>query len=66
MTKANLDEIRNKALPIPKEAGVTRSSLFGSFVRGENREDSDIDILVDFPRERDLRTYVAKRILCNE
>ena len=59
MTKANLDEIRNKALPILKEAGVTRSSLFGSFVRGENREDSDIDILVDFPRGKGLFEFVG-------
>ena len=37
-------------MPILKEAGVTRSSLFGSYVRGEQREDSDIDILVDLPK----------------
>lgn len=48
--KANIDEIKEKALPILKEAGVTRSSLFGSYVRGEQREDSDIDMLVDLPK----------------
>jgi hypothetical protein len=59
MTKTNLDEIKNKALPILKEAGVTRSSLFGSCVRGENREDSDIDMLVDFPRGKGLFEFVG-------
>lgn len=59
MTKANLDEIKNKALPLLKEAGVTRSSLFGSYVRGENREDSDIDMLVDFPRGKGLFEFVG-------
>ncbi|MBI2011476.1 nucleotidyltransferase domain-containing protein [Candidatus Daviesbacteria bacterium] len=34
----------------PKEAGVTRSVLFGSYVRGEAKEDSDIDILVELPK----------------
>lgn len=47
--KVNIEDIKQKALPILKEAGVTRSSLFGSYVRGEQREDSDIDMLVDLP-----------------
>ncbi|MEK6901239.1 MAG: nucleotidyltransferase family protein [Nanoarchaeota archaeon] len=59
MTKINLDEIRNKALPILRKAGVTRSSLFGSLVRGENREDSDIDMLVDFPRGKGLFEFAG-------
>jgi uncharacterized protein len=28
--------------------GVKRLGLFGSFVRGEQREDSDVDLLVEF------------------
>ena len=28
--------------------GVRRIGLFGSFVRGERRPDSDVDLLVDF------------------
>jgi predicted nucleotidyltransferase len=35
-----------------KEFGVERIGLFGSFIRGENREDSDIDFLVDFDKEK--------------
>ena len=57
--KTNLEEIKRKAVPILKEAGVTRSSIFGSYVRGENREDSDIDILVDFPRGKGLFEFVG-------
>jgi len=52
--KTTLAYIKNKALPILKEAGVTRSALFGSYVRGDNKEDSDIDILVDLPRGKSL------------
>lgn len=58
MTQAKLDEIKNKALPILKEAGVIRSSLFGSYVRGEEREDSDIDMLVELPRGNSLLDLV--------
>ena len=30
---------------------VTRAWLFGSYARGEQREDSDVDILVDFDHD---------------
>jgi len=35
-----------------KKYGVQRIGLFGSFVRGENTNDSDIDLLVDFDKEK--------------
>jgi len=57
--KAGLEEIKKKAIPILKGAGVTRSSIFGSYVRGETREDSDIDILVDFPRGKGLFEFIG-------
>lgn len=34
---------------IQKEYGVTGLCLFGSVARGDNRPDSDIDLLVDMP-----------------
>ena len=34
--------------------GVIKAALFGSFVRGEAFEDSDIDILVEFEKGRSL------------
>jgi predicted nucleotidyltransferase len=46
MKQLTIDQIKTKALPILKEAGVIRSSLFGSYVRNEEREDSDIDMLI--------------------
>jgi hypothetical protein len=35
-----------------KKLGVRRIGLFGSFVRGEQRPDSDIDLLVEFASGR--------------
>ncbi len=55
----NIKQIKNKILPILKEAGVVRSSLFGSVVRGEAKKDSDIDILVDLPRGKTLFDLVG-------
>lgn len=57
--KSDVVDIKNKIVPILKEAGVTRSSLFGSYVKGEEKEDSDIDILVDFPRGKGLFEFVG-------
>lgn len=34
--------------------GVRRLALFGSISRGDARPDSDVDLLVDFDRGRDL------------
>lgn len=46
-------------MPILKKAGVTRSSIFGSYVRGEAKKSSDIDMLVDVPRGTGLFEFVG-------
>lgn len=45
----HIEEIKHKIIPILKQAGITRSSVFGSYVRGEQHSKSDIDLLVEFP-----------------
>lgn len=50
----NLNEIKEKALPLLKKAGVLKSSIFGSVARGENLPDSDVDILVELPEGASL------------
>jgi len=57
--KVNINQIREKAVPILKNAGVTRSAVFGSYVRGEEKENSDIDMLVDFPRGKGLFEFAG-------
>lgn len=56
--KTDLENIKNKALPILKEAGVTRSAIFGSVVRGEAKKHSDIDMLVELPQDKSLLDLV--------
>lgn len=60
--KITIDQIKKKALPILKEAGVTRSALFGSYVRGEEHGESDIDILIDLPREKSLFEFIDLKL----
>jgi len=60
--KYNIQQIRDKVLPILQEAGVTRSSIFGSYVRGEQRDDSDIDILIDLPKNKSLFDFVGLKL----
>ncbi|MBI5358249.1 nucleotidyltransferase domain-containing protein [Candidatus Amesbacteria bacterium] len=53
-----LTDIKNKALPVLQEEGVIRSSIFGSYARGENTIDSDIDVLVELPKGKSLLDLV--------
>ena len=57
--KNNIDEIKQKILPILQEYGVKRTALFGSCVRGEMQDDSDIDILVEITKDISLLDFVG-------
>jgi uncharacterized protein len=57
-TNVTIEQVKKRILPLLKEAGVLRSSLFGSFIRGEQTEESDIDILIEFPKGKSLLDLV--------
>lgn len=48
--KIDTGQIKTKILPVLKKARVTRASIFGSYVRGDETEDSDVDLLVEVPK----------------
>ncbi len=54
MQNLEIQKIKELVIPILKSKGVLRSSLFGSFARGEAGSESDIDILVELPDDRSL------------
>ena len=64
----NTDEciqILNENMPyIRNEYGVTGMCLFGSVATGDNKSDSDVDILVDMPPKiilmTDLKEFLEK------
>ncbi len=71
-TQIRIEQIKRKILPILKQAGVTKSSIFGSYVRGDQTKKSDIDILVELPKgsslldliglEMELKKVVGKKV----
>ncbi|MBR0296088.1 MAG: nucleotidyltransferase family protein [Paludibacteraceae bacterium] len=48
-TQEYIDLLRLQIPILRKRYGMTSMSLFGSVARGEQHEDSDVDILVDMP-----------------
>ena len=56
---AKIETIRKKIIPVLEKYGVTKASLFGSFARGEEKRNSDIDLLVEMPLDASLFTIVA-------
>ncbi len=48
MTRSNIISILRKHQTELTRLGVKSLSLFGSFARGDDRPDSDVDILVEF------------------
>jgi predicted nucleotidyltransferase len=42
-----IDEIKKISVPIAQKYGVKKLALFGSYARGEQRETSDIDFLIE-------------------
>ncbi len=62
MNAVFLNDIKRKVLPILKKADVKKAAFFGSYVRGDNTKDSDIDILVDLPRGKSLFDLAGLKI----
>ena len=42
-----IEKIKSKIVPVLKKNKVTKAGIFGSYSRGEQRKDSDIDIVVN-------------------
>ena len=49
-----IEPVREKIIDILRNNGVKRASFFGSIVRGEMTEESDVDLLVKFEGRRSL------------
>jgi len=50
---------RDAVLAIAARHGVSKIRLFGSVARGEERPDSDIDLLIDIAEDRGFDDYLA-------
>ena len=50
----DIDKIKNISVPIAQKYGVKKLALFGSYARGEQKETSDIDVLIEKGEIQDL------------
>lgn len=51
-----INEIKEKTIPIAKKFGVDELSLFGSYARNEQTENSDVDFFIE---SGELKGYFA-------
>jgi predicted nucleotidyltransferase len=58
--------IKKKIIPILKRYGVKRAAIFGSFVRGKAKKNSDIDILVEIEKDISLLDFVGLKLEIEE
>jgi len=61
-----IESIKEKIIPILKQYDVKRAAIFGSYVRGEAKEDSDLDLLVEFKGEKSLLDLAGLKIELEE
>ncbi|TYP53801.1 nucleotidyltransferase family protein [Thermosediminibacter litoriperuensis] len=66
----NLGYIKEKIVPLLKENDVVNAAIFGSYARGEEKPDSDLDIIIKFREEKiktlfDLIKLVNCKIKCD-
>lgn len=58
----SVEDIKGKILPVLQRFDVVKASLFGSQVRGDASETSDIDLLVEFSGTKSLFDLVSLKL----
>jgi len=56
---SKIDTIKEITVPILREYGVERASLFGSAARGEDSSESDVDILVSIKKPMGIFEFMG-------
>ncbi len=65
-----IQRIKKKIVPTLKKYGIRKAGIFGSYVRGEQKKRSDVDILIEFNDslltlvgiERELKKALGKKV----
>ncbi|MBS3123906.1 nucleotidyltransferase family protein [Candidatus Woesearchaeota archaeon] len=57
--KNNLQNIKRKIIPILKKNGVIKAGIFGSYARGEQKKNSDVDVLIKYKNKKSLLDFVG-------
>jgi predicted nucleotidyltransferase len=54
-----IEELERKIIPVLRRHPVKRAALFGSVVRGEMKDESDVDILVEVDKSLSLLDFIG-------
>ena len=60
--KNEINEIKQKAVPVLKRSGVVKAGIFGSYATGRAGKKSDVDILVKFSGKKSLLDLAGLKI----
>ena len=58
-----IEQIKKKIIPVLKKYKVKRAGIFGSYARGEQNNNSDVDILIKLDDKFDLLELIKLNIL---
>jgi len=64
--RVDLEKLKSEVANILRRHDVCRAAFFGSFATGEEREDSDLDILIEFKGKKSLLNLVALKLELEE
>lgn len=64
--RETITKLKNKIIPVLEQHDVIHAVVFGSFARGEEREDSDLDLLVELGEDKTLLDLVALKLELEE
>lgn len=64
--ETHIEEIKQKILSILQRYRVKKVGLFGSYIRGEMRDNNDIDILVEIDNDISLLDFVGLKLEIEE
>lgn len=55
-------DISTKIIPTLKSQGVIKAAIFGSYARGDTKESSDIDLLIEYGERKSLLDLVGLKL----
>lgn len=58
----DIQKAKEQIVPIIKKHNISKAALFGSIVTGKMRSDSDIDLLIDMPKDSSLFDLLRVKI----
>ena len=58
----DLEKLKKVIVKILKKYGIKKAGIFGSYVRGEQKKRSDIDVLVLPPKDMSLIDFVGVKL----